>query len=110
MKDVRILVSKSAPPRIADGVAAHFTPQIWGGPGDGVGPGVRGIAGGHAKVDAALMDRLPDLEIVANYGVGYDTVDAVEAGRRGIVVTNTPDVLNEEVADTVCFLSGGRIL
>jgi lactate dehydrogenase-like 2-hydroxyacid dehydrogenase len=45
------------------------------------------------------MDRLPRLEIIANYGVGYDTVDAAEAGRRGIVVSNTPDVLTEEVAD-----------
>ena len=55
--------------------------------------------GSHANVDAGYMDRLPRLEIIANYGVGYDTVDAAEAGRRGIVVTNTPDVLTEEVAD-----------
>ena len=65
-----------------------------------VGPRVRGLSsGGGTKVDAALYDRLPHLEIVSNFGVGYDAIDAVEAGRRGIVVTNTPDVLNDEVAD-----------
>jgi lactate dehydrogenase-like 2-hydroxyacid dehydrogenase len=64
------------------------------------GAGMRGLAaGGHRRVDAALYDALPALEIVASFGVGYDHVDAAEAGRRGIVVTNTPDVLTEEVAD-----------
>src|SRR5919199_139362 len=65
-----------------------------------IGPRVRGLAaGGHIQVDGALMDRLPRLEIVANFGVGYDSVDANEARRRGIIVTNTPDVLTDEVAD-----------
>src|SRR5215471_9917370 len=67
---------------------------------------VRGIAsaGGHAAVDAALMARLPNLEIVASFGVGYDHVDAKWAGEHGIIVTNTPDVLTEEVADTALGL------
>src|SRR3954454_15950140 len=70
-----------------------------------VGPRIRGLAtGGHKRVDGALMDRLPRLEVIANFGVGYDTVDAAEAGRRGIVVTNTPDVLTEEVADLAVAL------
>lgn len=61
---------------------------------------VRAVATrGKGRVDDALMARLPNLEIVANFGVGYDTVDAAAAARRGVVVTNTPDVLNEEVAD-----------
>jgi lactate dehydrogenase-like 2-hydroxyacid dehydrogenase len=66
-----------------------------------VGPSIRGIAtsSGHQRTGAALFDSLPNLEIVASFGVGYDNVDAAEAGRRGIVVTNTPDVLNDEVAD-----------
>jgi lactate dehydrogenase-like 2-hydroxyacid dehydrogenase len=50
------------------------------------------------------MDALPNLEIVANFGVGYDNVEVAEAAKRGIVVTNTPDVLNEEVADTAMGL------
>ncbi len=62
---------------------------------------VRGIAtGGHIRTDAALMDRFPKLEIVSNFGVGYDSVDAAHAATRGVIVTNTPDVLTEEVADT----------
>jgi lactate dehydrogenase-like 2-hydroxyacid dehydrogenase len=70
-----------------------------------IGPRVRGVAaGGHARVDGALFDRLPKLEIVSSFGVGYDHVDAVEARKRGIVVTNTPDVLTEEVADTALGL------
>ncbi|WP_373319224.1 2-hydroxyacid dehydrogenase [Methylobacterium gnaphalii] len=65
-----------------------------------VGPHILGLAvGAQTPVDAALYDRLPRLEIVSNFGVGYDTIDAEEAGRRGIVVTNTPDVLTDEVAD-----------
>ncbi|KTT68874.1 dehydrogenase [Sphingomonas endophytica] len=65
-----------------------------------IAPRVRGLAGKPAgRVDAALFDRLPALEIVANFGVGYDAVDAVAAAARGIVVTNTPGVLDEEVAD-----------
>jgi len=51
-----------------------------------------------------LMEKLPKLEIVANFGVGYDSVDVKWAGEHGIVVTNTPDVLNDEVADTTLAL------
>ena len=55
-------------------------------------------------VSAALMDALPNLEIVANFGVGYDGVDATHAATKGIMVTNTPEVLDEEVADTTIGL------
>ncbi len=64
-----------------------------------LGPRIRGMAVSHVQVDGALLDRLPNLEIVANFGVGYDTIDAAECGRRGVTVTNTPDVLTDEVAD-----------
>jgi lactate dehydrogenase-like 2-hydroxyacid dehydrogenase len=59
---------------------------------------------GRIPIDADLMDRLPKLQIVSNFGVGYDKVDAVAAAERGVVVTNTPDVLNDEVADTALGL------
>ncbi|KUM25946.1 dehydrogenase [Mesorhizobium loti] len=64
---------------------------------------VRGIAcfGG---INAAMIDALPNLEIIANFGVGYDSVDAGHAAKRGVMVTNTPDVLTEEVADTTIGL------
>ncbi len=55
-------------------------------------------------IDDALLARLPNLDIIASFGVGYDHVDANAAARRGVVVTNTPDVLTEEVADTALGL------
>src|SRR5882724_2367313 len=71
-----------------------------------IAPAVRGIAAvaGHGPVDSALMARFPKLEIVSSFGVGYDHIDAKWAGAHGIIVTNTPDVLNEEVADTALGL------
>ncbi len=71
---------------------------------DEVAAEIRAMAVFATKVDATLMRRLPNLEIVANFGVGYDSVDAAWAGQHGIIVTNTPDVLNEEVADTALAL------
>jgi lactate dehydrogenase-like 2-hydroxyacid dehydrogenase len=56
------------------------------------------------KVDAAFMQRFPKLEQISSFGVGYDHIDAKWAGQNGIIVTNTPDVLNEEVADTALGL------
>jgi len=56
------------------------------------------------KVDAAFMGRFPKLEQISSFGVGYDHVDAKWAGAHGIIVTNTPEVLNEEVADTALGL------
>lgn len=64
---------------------------------------VRGIAA-FGGINAALIDALPNLEIIANFGVGYDSVDARHAAQRGVMVTNTPDVLTEEVADTAIGL------
>ncbi|MGG5811759.1 2-hydroxyacid dehydrogenase [Falsiroseomonas sp. CW058] len=61
---------------------------------------IRAIATkGEVGADAALMDALPKVEIIACYGVGYDLIDVAAAKARGIRVTNTPDVLTEEVAD-----------
>ncbi len=56
------------------------------------------------KLDAAFMQKLPKLEQISSFGVGYDHIDAKWAGEHGIVVTNTPEVLNEEVADTAIGL------
>ena len=51
-------------------------------------------------VDAAFIARFPNLKLIANHGVGYDTIDAAFAATCGIMVTNTPDVLTDETADT----------
>jgi glyoxylate reductase len=57
------------------------------------------LAGGHIKVDAELFDAAPKLRVVSNYAVGYDNIDVPEATKRGICVTNTPDVLTPATAD-----------
>jgi len=56
------------------------------------------------RVDAAFLDHFPNLKIVSNFGVGYDNIDAAEAARRGIVVAHTPEVLNDETANTAILL------
>jgi lactate dehydrogenase-like 2-hydroxyacid dehydrogenase len=62
---------------------------------------IRAIASfGKVRIGDELMSRLPKLALVANFGVGYDLIDAAAAAPRKVVVTNTPDVLNDEVADT----------
>ena len=56
------------------------------------------------RVDAAMLSRLPKLEIIASFGVGYDHVDFGYARDHNIVVTHTPDVLTEETADAAIGL------
>lgn len=67
---------------------------------------VRAIAVSYTseRIGPEFMQRFPKLEQISSFGVGYDHIDAKWAGAHGIVVTNTPDVLNEEVADTALGL------
>lgn len=64
---------------------------------------IQGIAS-YAKIDAAYIDAFPNLKIIANFGVGYDGVDAGYAAKKGVIVTHTPNVLDEEVADSTIGL------
>ena len=64
---------------------------------------IRGVAS-MAGIDRAGILSLPSLELISNFGVGYDAVDVGCAVERKIIVTHTPDVLNEEVADTAIGL------
>jgi lactate dehydrogenase-like 2-hydroxyacid dehydrogenase len=65
-----------------------------------VAPLVRAVAGsGDSKVSAELMAQLPALELISIMGVGYDGVDVAAAKARGVTVTHTPNVLNDDVAD-----------
>ncbi len=72
-----------------------------------IAPNIRAIAATwHSpKIEANLMARLPRLEIVASFGVGYDHVDAAWAAEHGVVVTHTPGVLDAETADTAMALT-----
>jgi glyoxylate reductase len=56
------------------------------------------------RVDAELLDRAPELRIIANFGVGYNNIDVTAATRRGIMVTNTPGVLTDATADLTMAL------
>jgi lactate dehydrogenase-like 2-hydroxyacid dehydrogenase len=69
-------------------------------------PRIRGmaVAATSERIDGPFMSRFARLEIVSSFGVGYDHIDAAWAGDHGITVTNTPDVLTEEVADTALGL------
>lgn len=107
-----VLLIGAPRPRIVDGLTPHFTLHRFGDVKDRaaffreVGPRIRGLAVSTTAepINGALMSNLPKLEIVSSFGVGYDHVDATWAGQHGIVVTNTPDVLTEEVADTALGL------
>jgi lactate dehydrogenase-like 2-hydroxyacid dehydrogenase len=70
------------------------------------GPRTRAIAmtGGHARIDEPYMRQFPNLEVISSFGVGYDNIDAKAAARLGVIVTNTPGVLDDEVADTTLGL------
>jgi hydroxypyruvate reductase len=57
------------------------------------------VVSGGVMLDPALVERLPKLKLIAVHGVGYDGVDVAHATARGVAVTNTPDVLTEDVAD-----------
>jgi len=68
---------------------------------------IRGLATGYSgkRIDADFMRQFPNLEIISHNGVGYDVIDAQWAGQHKIIVTNTPDVLNDEVADLALGLT-----
>jgi gluconate 2-dehydrogenase len=59
------------------------------------------MGGGVVKVDKQLLDQAPDLKIVSNISVGYNNLDIDELTARGIMATNTPDVLNDTTADLI---------
>src|SRR5579871_6140545 len=54
---------------------------------------------GHPRVDRALLDRLPGVRVISNFGVGVDHIDVAAATARGIPVGNTPGILDGATAD-----------
>ncbi|AVF55645.1 UNVERIFIED_ORG: phosphogluconate 2-dehydrogenase [Pseudomonas parafulva] len=63
-------------------------------------PGAHGVLGASVRLDASLLDLAPELEVISSVSVGVDNYDIADLDRRGIVLTNTPDVLTETTADT----------
>lgn len=69
------------------------------------GEKIRGVVtSGVYGTDNALLDKLPNLNVVNSFGVGYDPIDTAYLARRGIKLSNTPDVLNNAVAETAMAL------
>lgn len=62
------------------------------------------LTDGHLGLRQDFLDAMPSLALISSYGVGYDAIDTDAASERGIVVTHTPNVLNEEVATTALML------
>jgi lactate dehydrogenase-like 2-hydroxyacid dehydrogenase len=107
-----VLLVGSRKPVIVNGLSPHVNLHVLFEAADqdafikSVGPRIRAMAVAYTanKIDGAFMQRFPKLEQISSFGVGYDHIDAKWAGEHGIIVTNTPEVLNEEVADTALGL------
>ena len=65
-----------------------------------IGARVRAVAtGGHSGCSRGIIEALPKLELISSFGVGYDGVDVAACREHGVRLTNTPDVLNDAVAE-----------
>lgn len=103
-----ILVPGRINPRVRERVEAEFDAVFIEKPdAELMDADARGRIVGVASmttISSDFIDAFPNLEIIANFGVGYDAVDAAHAASRKVMVTNTPDVLSDEVADTTVGL------
>jgi len=107
MKQVEVLITAPMLPSVIDALEREFmVHRLWeqSDPAEfllAAGASIRGVATStlFGRVDSRLLDQLPNLEIIASFGVGYDNVDVAAAAEHGVVVTNTPGVLEDEVAD-----------
>lgn len=100
-------------PQLQAAFESHVMPDLNEAVFLSLAPHIRGIAAsGDSKVPAALIEQLPALEVISVMGVGYDGVDVAAAKARGIMVTHTPNVLNDDVADLALglMLSASRQL
>jgi len=111
MNDVDILVTAPLPPFLYEPLRADYRCHDYAAASDkrallaSIGPRVRGLVqGGGTVTPTSLLDALPALEIISVFGVGYDGVPVDYCRTRGIKVTNTPDVLTDDVADVAVGL------
>ena len=111
MNDIDILLTAPLPPFLYEPLKANYRCHDYARAADkpalleSVGPKIRGLVqGGGTVTPTALLDALPTLEIISVFGVGYDGVPVDYCRKRGIKVTNTPDVLTDDVADVAVAL------
>ncbi|HEY6148307.1 MAG TPA: D-glycerate dehydrogenase, partial [Thermoanaerobaculia bacterium] len=109
----KVLVTRRLPQPAMDRIAEHCDVTLYDGPGamprDELLEGIRGRAGAVTlltdRVDDEFLDAAgPGLRIVANYAVGFDNIDVPACTARGVMASNTPDVLTETTADTAWAL------
>ena len=110
MKRELLVVGPMYPPTLAALDATYATHKLWQAPdrdaflaslADRIDAAA--TSGVHG-MNAATMDKLPKLKIISHFGVGVDSIDVDAAKQRGITVTNTPEVLNADVADLAIAL------
>ena len=94
---MKVLASRRTPGPAWDELDDVEIADAW--PPRGPQPGVEAIVVANELVDAKVLALLPDLRLVANFGAGYDALDVTACRERGVVVTNTPDVLTDATAD-----------
>ena len=111
MSPTEILVTAALPPFLYDPLRAGYRCHDYYQAADKAallaqeGGSVRGLVqGGHTQTPTSLLDALPKLELISVFGVGYDGVPVSYCKKRGIKVTNTPDVLTDDVADVALGL------
>jgi lactate dehydrogenase-like 2-hydroxyacid dehydrogenase len=111
MNDIDILVTAPLPPFLYQPLKANYRCHDYAQATDktalieAIGPKIRGLVqGGGTVTPESLLDALPNLEIISVFGVGYDGVPTGYCRKRGIKVTNTPDVLTDDVADVAVAL------
>lgn len=109
-----IFVACHIPPEFAEALGKHFVTYLSHGKApaldDTQRASVRGIVThGGRGAEKALLDLFPNLEIVSCLGIGVDGIDSRVTRARGIVVTNTPDVIAEDVADLVMGMMVDRL-
>src|SRR5437773_1029881 len=109
----RVLADLPVSPVVLDLLHGHAELLSWQAATE---PGAERIAAiytyGHPLVDAALLDRLPAVRVISNFGVGVDHIDVAAATARGIPVGNTPGILDGATADLAfaLLLAAGRRL
>ena len=109
LKQCKVLIKgKFLPPQLIENIEQSFTAfRLWEAEDEAAFLAEQGteidilVTSGNAVMGApaALIAALPNLKAICSNGVGYDSIDTEAARSRGIVVTNTPEVLNDCVAD-----------
>jgi lactate dehydrogenase-like 2-hydroxyacid dehydrogenase len=105
MKQPLLITGPMYPPTLAELEQTYEAHRLWSAPDKAalvasLADRISAVASSNSGgIDAATIAKLPKLKVISHFGVGYDTVDVDAARARGIAVTNTPDVLTEEVAD-----------